>query len=262
MVDSGGGVLVKTKDIQNQTPLMYACAGPDLPEQAILRMIQVGGKELLLMQNNKGMTALHASMWEGNKASSVVLRSTVIQEMINVGGIDLVTVKGELDITPLHTACAIGAPLESIQRIVDTGGVDLVLAKTISWKRGLGANALRFVFRFGREKRDWCIGAMKILIRIGGPKLILMKGDDGKTSIELLGQCTPLLGEEKRSIRDEYRRILEDALRDCTTYTAEIIVPAAVASLSVPSHDVSDPEELIPVACATVIGTITNNSPP
>ena len=90
MYRSGSGSLGKTC-------LHRACsyrAGADI----VMALLDIGGKELVMMTNNYGDTALHSACLYGASYH-------VIKMLVDVGGKDLVMAKNNCDNTALHWLC-------------------------------------------------------------------------------------------------------------------------------------------------------------
>eukprot|EP00567_Pseudictyota_dubia_P017071 CAMPEP_0197436572 /NCGR_PEP_ID=MMETSP1175-20131217/4003_1 /TAXON_ID=1003142 /ORGANISM="Triceratium dubium, Strain CCMP147" /LENGTH=348 /DNA_ID=CAMNT_0042965891 /DNA_START=273 /DNA_END=1319 /DNA_ORIENTATION=- len=217
MVDIGGRELVMTKDSRNQTALMYATTAPGVPDEAVIKLVRVGGKQLLMMTNNNRATALHIALWRQNnndkQSSERTFKTEAIREMIDVGGVDLVTARAYfLGLTPLHVACSFGAPPDVIQYLVDAGRGAGLVTMTSTNEADQSFTALRFAIR---PDDKICPDTVRILAKAGGPELILSRGGDGRTVLDVLSSTSTdgKKGEVLQPNRDEARRILEDAMR-------------------------------------------------
>lgn len=235
---------VAAKDARNQTALMYACMGSDIPERAIVKMIEAGGKEALLLRNNKGMTALHVALWQIGSSTVRSSRKAVIDEMIRVGGAELLMIQGELGLTCLHVACSHGAPVPIIEALVDAGGRELALSKLD--EKGLYANALRLALRYDRGMA-WSTGTIKALIRIGGAELILMPDGKGQSAVDAMRDKDEngkdwIEGHLEQHVK--LRSILEEALPAKDTDED---------SVNEQSSSRGDNEDSIPLVTATLV---------
>lgn len=252
MIDLGGRDLVLNRDAQNQTALMYAAKAPSVPEEALIRIIRAGGRQLLTMTNNRGMTALHIALWKGEAGISVEEKKTfktkAILEMIEAGGAELASMTGGLGLTPLHAACSFGAPPCVVQSLVDVGGTGLVMATTD--EKGLSMTALRFAIR----PCGVCPETVRILANAGGVELVSTVGGDGRTALDVLN--SPGRGAKTLPNREEARRILEDVLRGSAKEGYNVrcndgMVCATAVAIPVSAKDTSSADAVVKVTAVT-----------
>ena len=115
--------------------------------QVIMKLIDMGGKELVMEKNNHQMTALHYVCYNSGSKSFTMRRSRrrrssndndknnhnistmdVLTKMLDIGGKDLVMEKNNHQWTALHYACYSNASIEIISKLIEIGGQDLVKA--------------------------------------------------------------------------------------------------------------------------------------
>lgn len=88
--------------------------------QSILsKLIDMGGKDLLMIQNNRGGTLLHHLNFSNN--------ITILNQILTLGGKRLVMLKNDNGSNVLHYACCFMEPFDVVSAIIEVGGKDLVM---------------------------------------------------------------------------------------------------------------------------------------
>ena len=91
----------------------------------ILKMVKIGGRELVMEKTARGDTALHIACW--NKKNTSL---DIISKLIKVGGMELVMEKSDDGDTALHCVCYNkNSSLDMISKLIDVGGRDLITVK-------------------------------------------------------------------------------------------------------------------------------------
>jgi len=115
MIDEGGKDLL----ITSPESLLYRSIHMKAPVEIINKLIEVGGKELVMKKNLDFDTSLHIA-FESNAVVDVVTK------LIEVGGKELLIAKDCYGYTVLHYACSTPTSLEIIKMMIDLGGRDLL----------------------------------------------------------------------------------------------------------------------------------------
>ena len=126
IIDIGGRDLVMKKDNDGYTALHDACIY-HASSESIENLIMIGGRSLVMEKGNCGRTALHYACY-------YKLPIEIIAMIIEVGGKDLVMIQDSIEgKTALHIACSINAPFNLIKKLVHVGGKELLFAKSKDW---------------------------------------------------------------------------------------------------------------------------------
>ena len=113
LIDIGGRELVMVKNSQGETALHKACMNNNVSLDVISKLIQVGGRELVMVNCLNAGTALRLACMNKNVSLDV------ISKLIEVGGRELVMVKGRHGYTALHFACCnTNASIDIIAKLI------------------------------------------------------------------------------------------------------------------------------------------------
>ena len=193
-------------------------------EVILLKLIEIGGRELVIEKDGLGVTSLHC-------ACSYNASIEVVSKLIEIGGEDLVIQKDEDGLTSLHRACRNNAAIEVVSKLIEIGTRELLIEKDNYGSTALHracddegqasvAIVLKLVMIGGRELvteknilgytalhcacRNYAsIEVMSKLIEIGGRELVMEKDEDGLTalhhacgSIEIVSKLIEIGGRE------------------------------------------------------------------
>jgi len=133
------------RDDEGSTCLQEACSH-DAPDDIIKTMLDIGGKELVMMKEINDCTALHFACYKGASYN-------IIKMLIEVGGKDLVMAKSSSGNTALHWLCVfikshtkVG---EKIKLFLQVGDANLLLSK----KNHAGKTPLEIADDMGASKK-------------------------------------------------------------------------------------------------------------
>lgn len=108
-------LLQNQKSLNENTSLIWAIRhGADF--SLIKQMVDIGGKDLVLKQNNFGDNAVHQAVSDFDK----------FKLLVDVGGTDVLLQSDKNGNTPLHSACYWGASKKTIEYLVEVGGKTLL----------------------------------------------------------------------------------------------------------------------------------------
>ena len=97
LIDIGGKELVMKEDADGYSSLHHACWVENPSLNIVTRLIEIGGKKLVMKEDSEeSYTALHAACWNDNASIDV------ISKLIEVGGEELLRVKCYEQCTGLH----------------------------------------------------------------------------------------------------------------------------------------------------------------
>ena len=99
MMDIGGIELIMMNDQYDETALHCACETENISIEIISKMLEMGGRELLMMNGQYG-TALHCACKHRNENISM----EIISKMLEMGGRELL-MRNEYGYTALHALC-------------------------------------------------------------------------------------------------------------------------------------------------------------
>ena len=168
----------------------------------ILKMLDVGGRELFREKNENRDTALMIALWhmrpqKRTDSTEVIMKmieiggrqlvlenrckgyntlhhacmyrtsTEVIMKLIELGGRQIVMEKNRYACTTLHYACSYGASTEVIMKMIEIGGRQLVMEK----RRDLGCTALHHACQQSRVSTE----VIMKLIEVGGRQLVMDK---------------------------------------------------------------------------------------
>ncbi|GFH61912.1 hypothetical protein CTEN210_18388 [Chaetoceros tenuissimus] len=110
-----------TKDECGMTPLMYLICNQTADFDLIQKMVQFGGKELLMVQDNKGWNCLHYACWVGD--------ITIQKLIVKNGGVELADTllhddsifKGRRSSDVIQSALLIHTYMNTIKSTIDHG---------------------------------------------------------------------------------------------------------------------------------------------
>ena len=160
MVEMGGRELVMAKNVDEETALHLAFDENLFTSfEVIDKLVQVGGKELVMARAKP--TSVNATALH---LACVWKASTqVVARLAKVGGKELVMAKHLNGMTALTFACIDDSPLEMIDTLIDIGGRELVMSTDVA-----GQSALHFA-----SSNDVSIELLNRLIEVGGKELVL-----------------------------------------------------------------------------------------
>jgi ankyrin repeat protein len=167
LLELGGQELVMKKNKFGYTALHYACMNEDSAELGIMKMIELGGRELVMIKNQFGSTSLHCAC--NCKAPT----NNVIMKMIELGGKNLVMEKNQFGSTALHYACKCKAPTKAIMKMIELGGQQLVMEKDLSVRTALHIACIN----------ESSIESIMKLVDTGGHQTVIGKDKYGKTAL-------------------------------------------------------------------------------
>ena len=173
LIDIGGKELVMENDSSIRTALHLACKIEDMSLHIISsQLIEIGGRELLMISDQFGRTALHNACMNRNMSLDVVLK------MIEVGGRELLlTSPNNNGGTALYYACWHGdASIAIVSKLIEVGGKELVMKSVLN---EYGVTALHGAC--GRENPSIVI--VSKLIELGGRELVMMREKKGRTAL-------------------------------------------------------------------------------
>jgi ankyrin repeat protein len=111
-------LLQNQKSLNENTSLIWAIRhGADF--SVIKQMLDIGGKDLVLKQNNFGDNAVHQAVWSGSDFD-------IFKLLVDVGGTDVLSQRDIFGNTPFHVACYWGASKKTIEYLVEVGGKTLL----------------------------------------------------------------------------------------------------------------------------------------
>ena len=100
------------------TPLHLACLKGNVTD-LIIKLVEIGGMDVILAENDYGDTPLHIASKTGN--------ISVIHLLIQAGGLDAIKAEADYGFNPLHRACQNGQ-IDAVRVLVESGGKDLIIA--------------------------------------------------------------------------------------------------------------------------------------
>ena len=181
LIDAGGCPLVMEKDDgYGKTTLHYVCSNyawrsyKDL-NIVIMKMIEVGGQEIVMEKIKCGRTALN---WVC-ECLRVQDLTFVIMKMIEIGGRKLVQDhRSKYDgLTILHYACERKASTQVILKMIELGGRELVMRTNGRNYDSGGLTALHYACRYNTSTE-----VILKMIQLGGQELV-MNNHDGMTAL-------------------------------------------------------------------------------
>ena len=174
LLEIGGKGLVMAKDFHGGTALqcLLRRRKKNISLAIVSKLVEIGGKDLVVDKDKNGMNALQWGCCKMTKKASV----EVISKLIEVGGRDIVMERGNrFGYTALHYEVHRGiASVERILKLVEIGGTDLVMAKDRS-----GKTVLHIACRNHLVSHD----VISKLIEIGGIKLVMETDDVERTAL-------------------------------------------------------------------------------
>lgn len=158
-------------------------------------LLQKGGTELIMEQDEKGRTALHLACKYEEGIHREGERRGIIAHLVHFGGEELVNMKDDegivaadylegkqLDLIeealkkdPFFLACFFGMGIDAVKKILKTGGKEMALTRFTNGKTALHAAC---------ECNGNQSAIIEYLVLFGGEKLVAMQDDKGKTAAE------------------------------------------------------------------------------
>ena len=121
LINIGGKELVLANTAMHGSVLHDAIEN-EMSLDIVTKLIEVGGKELLTTIDEYGKTALHVACKHGNKLMHIV------SKLIELGGRELIMINGDYGRTALHCLCEIkNVPLDIISTLIEVGGEELLM---------------------------------------------------------------------------------------------------------------------------------------
>lgn len=171
LIEMGGKELLYQK-CNGQHALHAACM-VQAPADVIVTLADVGGSEFVLEKSSNGSTALHYAIWRRSSFG-------VVKKLVEVGGSELVLIKAVDGGNSLHRACRCYlTSIDTIKYLIDAGGREIVMAKDHS-----GNTPLHFVCAHSQP----FIQAIMLIIEIGGGDIVMEKDNHGNTPLHVLCQ--------------------------------------------------------------------------
>ena len=87
MMDIGGMELMMMNDQYGKTALHWACENENISMEIISKMLEMGGRELLMMDDQFGISALHCACENKNISMEMIL-----EQLLEVGGRELLII--------------------------------------------------------------------------------------------------------------------------------------------------------------------------
>ena len=162
-------LVMMTNRSDNLSALHIACM-KKCPVQTFSKLIEVGKKDLVLIQDLDGNTALHYAII--NECDF-----DVISLLLEYGGKDLVIMTANEE-TALHLACRKKCPVQTISKLIEVGGKDLVLIQGNENKTALHVVTSTYY-------SECSFDVVSLLIECGGKKIVLKTDDEKKTALHL-----------------------------------------------------------------------------
>ena len=123
MIEMGGPEMLMRKDIFGQTGLHHYAIQRQSSIEILTKMIEVGKRELVLEQDNNGTTVLHHVFEYYERENEVIMK------LIEAGGRELLMKKDSRGNNALHFACIKKSEIQVIQKLIEIGGSELVAAR-------------------------------------------------------------------------------------------------------------------------------------
>ena len=165
VIEVGGKELLLEEDGGRNNALHYACdylAGIEV----VTKMIEVGGRDLLMKKNCDGMNPHHEACGFGANVD-------VITKLIQEGGEDILTLVDDNKMNVLQHACDKNAGIEVIKKLITVGGKELI------WNKDkYGMNGIHFACNRGSG-----IDVVLEMIKVGGQDLIMEEDHSMRTSL-------------------------------------------------------------------------------
>lgn len=170
---TNGDKLVMDKDSDDRTPLHYAVTNSNVSIEAISKIIEIGGKTLVVEKDCYGENALHIAC---QRKASI----KIIDKLIENGGDDIIFAKDNEGSTPLHKCASMYNPsIEVISKLLTVGGEKLLMEKD-----NKGQTTLHRCACNGSS-----IDVVSKLIELGGKRLVMEKDKDEMTALHRI-KCT------------------------------------------------------------------------
>lgn len=162
----------------------------------VLKLIEIGGKQLVMKKNNYEETVLH-TLCRHHAPIQIFVK------LIEIGGQELVMAKSKNGHTALHYACMFKAPFDIFSKLVETGDQELVMQINCC-----GSTALHFAW-----KRGVSTEIFTKLVDVGGRDLVMIKNDREETALHqackycapttIISRCIEIGGPEILMEKDE-----------------------------------------------------------
>ena len=179
LIDIGGKDMVMMNGLRSA--LHWVCCMKSTNSSSVAdvisKMIKVGGKELVMLQDGRGESALH---WACKNENILV---DVISKMLEVGGKELVMMENKERETALHCACKNeNSSNDIISKMLEVGGKELVMMR--------GGNIFHQMIDIDTALHVACrnrkisIGIISKLLGAGGRDLVMTKDRCGHTALQ------------------------------------------------------------------------------
>ena len=167
LIEIGGLELVMELDSYGNTSLHRALRYY-ASKEVLLKLIEIGGKDLIIKKDCDRLSTLHC-------ACRYDAPIEVVSKLVEIGGNETVMEKDNYEYTALHHACnGCGVPsLVTVSKLTQVGGRQLVMQKNL-----IGSTALHFAC-YNRAS----IEVVSKLIEIGGRDLVMEKDCDGVNAL-------------------------------------------------------------------------------
>ena len=166
-----GKELVMLKGNYEQSVLHHLCR-QDLPcLEFISYILDIGGKDITMIQDEDGYTALH----DLSCCASSSINLEVMKMMVEVGGQNLLTVQNEFGSTALHCHCDCLPNLDMVKLMTEVGGLDMLMLQNNS-----GNTALHCLC----DTASPSLELVKLMVEVGGLKLVMSRNGVGATTFQ------------------------------------------------------------------------------
>ncbi len=179
----GGADVVMPKGYKGKSTLMIAYSNRHLWHydlEFMSTMIDIGGRNLVMLQDDNNNTALHYAFRYWYRVPSKIMSKIVevTMKIIELGGKELVMCRGSNNCTALFLALK-NAPVEVITRLIEVGGKELLMLKS-----KYDTTALYHAIR---NHRNVSMEVIVKMIDVGGKDLLMQQNDTDKLSALLYG---------------------------------------------------------------------------
>ena len=152
--------------------------------QAILtKLIEIGGRELVMQKDGYGNTALQVVL-KNDDAYDQEVQIEVVSMLIEIGGREIVMERDKMGDTALHACAMSKVPIEIISKILDIGGCEIALARDNEDDTALHYACIK----------EAPIEVISKIINIGGYEVVTIENESGSTVLHYA--CTTLFSAE------------------------------------------------------------------
>ena len=143
-------------------------------KEVIFKIIEIGGKYLVMINNKFGDTVLHTAFENEKTSAEVALK------LIDLGGRELVIASNQYGKTALHNACENkNASVDAISKLIEVGGKELVMVNSPE-----GFTALNVACK--SETASARMGIISKMLEVGGRELVMLNHKDENTVLHYM----------------------------------------------------------------------------